>query len=287
MKHWCASCYAGRRQASDTSAEAGEISGNVQHARKLFWKDLWTFFSLKKSHLCVHEFRLIFAGSMPKFSSLFIVRSLRLKMCCYSVADVAHSVKYSWCAPLYLLDILISLDKFNHQNQCGVSCFCTFSPPLQTVFLALIQMWLYLQIVLAFMLGRIRPAFTLESLFFCIYWHLHSRSVVPLLDNRSHCNMKCPPSTCPHLTLQGWKICVVPVLDDLPHPFALPSYNFFFCAVYAQNLPFKYFFFLHIYHQSLHSNFIFLSSLLSISACFVAYLESLSLSLLLPNPPPT
>lgn len=97
---------------------------------------------------------------------LFIlVKSLRLKMCCYSVTNIPHSIKYIWCAPLYLLDILISLDKFNHQNQCAVSCFCTFSPPLQTVFLALIQMWLYLQIILAFMFGRIRPAFTLESLF--------------------------------------------------------------------------------------------------------------------------
>lgn len=51
--------------------------------------------------------------------------------------------------------------------------------------------------------------------------------------------------------------------------------------------PSNIFFPLHIYHQSLYSYFLFLSSLLSISACFMAYLESLSLSLLLPNPPPT
>lgn len=171
-----------------------------------------------------------------------LVKSLRLKMCCHSFADVPHSIKYSWCAPLYLLAILISLDKFNHENQCGVSCFCPFSPPLQTVFLALIQMWPYLQIILAFMLGRIRPAFNLESLFFCIYWHLRSRSGVPLLDNRSHCNMKCPPSL-PSLDIAG--------VEDLccsrpwwpPTPISSPLLQlFFFCAVYAQNLPFKYFF---------------------------------------------
>lgn len=123
-------CYAGRRQASDTSAEAGEISGNVPHARELFWKDLWTFFSLKKDSSTCPRLLIDLCWIHASVLLFILVKSVRLKICFYSVADIPHLVQNSWCATLYLLDIFIFLEEFNHQNQCGVLCFFHFFSPL-------------------------------------------------------------------------------------------------------------------------------------------------------------